>query len=609
MSESVEQRCLRCGAPDAGSVARCVCGASLRVDVVLRDAVADERTRFALARAISLLGPPAPSFSEARTLLATAGAPLARGVFRAFAEKLLEVLRAQGARADLRPFVESVVPVQESSRGLLRALVGACVLVGLVGGIWMARSPRFERTRSNVLALATGEDTPGEAAPVPSALSTAEISRRAGPSTLTLRCGSKTGSGFFVDSELVLTNQHVVCPPGKMMTAVLADGRELLGETVASDVDLDLATVRVVGAKAVPLPLGDVTRLEPGDPLVFIGSPKGLDFTVHEGKVGFVGRQYLGTGYVQFNASVNPGNSGGPLLNGRGEVVGVVSMKIENADGLGLALPIAYASKLVSVPTTPESTERWSQLLKRVARDEEREVRRFQVDTEQQVVLSVQRVDGLGLIVLVVERFDSPPTAVKRRMELEAEGKTCTLDLEFEDWRPLSQSLAAQEDSRRLRWFLSRGLTLGIHIGGARLPVETCSLPEVGTAWLKSGQGSGENEERIEVSLKDVREARETWTRNPAGIQRWERERFKQRLAGNRTREEEERWRTSFGKARARVARFEEERARLRKDESSGKPVAKRQLEVEAELKLASQQLAELERYAVEKNVPPEWRR
>nr|WP_244982252.1 S1C family serine protease [Corallococcus exercitus] len=459
------------------------------------------------------------------------------------------------------------------------------------------------------MALAAGEDLPGEAAPVPSALSTAEISRRAGPSTLTLRCGSKVGSGFFVDSELVLTNEHVVCPPGKLMTAVLADGRELLGETVASDVDLDLATVRVVGAKVAPLPLGDVTRLEPGDPLVFIGSPKGLDFTVHEGKVGFVGRQYLGTGYVQFNASVNPGNSGGPLLNGRGEVVGVVSMKIENADGLGLALPIAYASKLVSVPTTPESTARWNQLLERVARDEEREVKRFQVDTEQQVVLSVQRVDGLGLVVLVAERFDSPPTAVKRRMELETEGKTCTLDLEFEDWRPLSQSLAEQEDSRRLRWFLSRGLTRGIHIGGARLPVETCSLPEVGTAWLKSGQGSGENQERIEVSLKDVREARETWSRNPTGIQRWERERFKQRLAGTRSREEEERWRSSFVKARARVTRFEEERARLRKDESSGKPVAKRQQEVEEELKLASQQLAELERYAAEKNVPPEWRR
>ncbi|WP_408891371.1 trypsin-like peptidase domain-containing protein [Myxococcus faecalis] len=609
MSESVELRCLRCGAPDAGNVARCVCGASLRVDVVLRDAVVDERARFALARAISQLGPPAPSFSEARSLLARAGAPLAHGVFRAFAEKLLTVLRAQGARAELRPFVEVAVLSEEPARGGRRALLGVLLLVAVAVGVWVARSPRFAQARSEVLSLASGEASPGDKAPGPVTLSTAEISRRAGPSTLTLRCGSKTGSGFFVEPELVLTNEHVVCPPGKMMTAVLADGRELLGETVASDVDLDLATVRVVGAKAAPLPLGDVTRLEPGDPLVFIGSPQGLDFTVHEGKVGYVGRHYLGTGYVQFNASVNPGNSGGPLLNGQGEVVGVVSMKIENSDGLGLALPIAYASKLVPVPTTPESTERWKALLERVARDEAREAQRFQMDTEQQVLLSVQRVDGLGLVVLVLERFDSPPTSLKRRMELEAEGKTCTLDLEFEDWRPLSQSLAAQEDSRRLRWFLSKGLTRGIHVGGARLPVETCALPATGTASLKAGQGSGENLERIEVSLKDVRDARDTWNRNPTGIQRWERERFKQRLVGTQSREEEERWRTSFGKARARVARFEEERTRLRQDEASGKPVARRQQEVEAELKLASQQLSELERYATEKNVPAEWRR
>ena len=103
MSDSVEVRCLRCGAPDAGERARCVCGASLLMDVVLKGAVADERQRFGLARALALLGPPAPSFSEARVVLAIPGNRVVRGVSSAFAQKLLAVLSAHGADAYLQP--------------------------------------------------------------------------------------------------------------------------------------------------------------------------------------------------------------------------------------------------------------------------------------------------------------------------------------------------------------------------------------------------------------------------------------------------------------------------------------------------------------------------
>ena len=310
---------------------------------------------------------------------------------------------------------------------------------------------------------------------------------------MSIRCGNKMGSGFFVDEEVALTNAHVACPLGKSMTVVLPDGRQLLGETLKRDDDLDLATVRVVGAKAVPLKLGDVTRLQPGDPLVFIGSPKGLDFTVHEGKVAFVGRQYLGLGYVQFNASVNPGNSGGPLLDGRGEVVGVVSMKIENADGLGLALPIAYAGDFVSVPSTPEAKTRWEELLSRVARDEEREVEHFKAENSQPVLASLKEVDGLGIVALLIEHFDALPSRARHRLILQAGSETCSMYVDFEYWKPIKEVMNDEHDSRRMRWIASHGITEGVHVGAARLPVEDCTLPTAGKAFLKL-DGAGDEE-------------------------------------------------------------------------------------------------------------------
>ncbi|MBN1210465.1 MAG: trypsin-like peptidase domain-containing protein [Myxococcaceae bacterium] len=607
MADSIEARCLRCGAPDAGDRAQCVCGASLLVDVLLKEAVEDERRRFGLARALALLGPPAPAFSQARTALATPGERLARGVSRAFAQKILAVLSEHGASASLQPVEEPAVTPPSPARGGRVAALAVLILGGVAFGVWASRSPEFLRA---VRAVSPGvAGLMPEEASAERGLSTQEISQLASPSTLSLRCGGKTGSGFFVDKELALTNEHVVCPPGKTMTVVLPDGRQLIGETIEFDVDLDLATVRVVGANATPLKLGDVTLLRPGDPLVFIGSPKGLDFTVHEGKVGFVGREYLGTGYVQFNASVNPGNSGGPLLNGRGEVVGVVSMKIENADGLGLALPIPYASKLIPVSSTPEATGRWQELLARVARDEERELQRFREEMSQPALISVRRVEKLGLVALLVERFEAPPQRVKRRLEMGVGREICTLDVDFEYWRPMQESMAMEEDSRRLRWYISRGLTEGVHVGAARLPVEDCSLAGTGSAWLKVGQGGGEELDRVQVSLRDVQAAREEFQRNKVGIQSWEKFLGQQRLNEETRRQDAEEWRSNFRRARERIARLEEEKRRLEQEEAAGRRVSKRRKEVEEELKLANAQLAELDRYATQKRVPEELRK
>src|SRR5262249_46592609 len=96
-------------------------------------------------------------------------------------------------------------------------------------------------------------------------------------STVSLRCSHSVGAGFFVSDEIVLTNAHVACE-GSLIEAVFPDGRRLAAEVVKKDDWLDLASFRVLGAKAKPLTLGDAARLQPGDKVVLIGSPQGLDF-------------------------------------------------------------------------------------------------------------------------------------------------------------------------------------------------------------------------------------------------------------------------------------------------------------------------------------------
>ena len=159
-------------------------------------------------------------------------------------------------------------------------------------------------------------------------LSSRELARQSLPATVSLRCNDSIGSGFFVEPDLVLTNAHVLCPMGEKMQVVLPDGRQLVGETVRSSAAVDLALIRVAGARAKPLPLGDVGDLALGDRVMVIGNPVGLDFTVHEGSVSHMGRVVQGVAYIQLDAKINPGNSGGPVIDGQGRVVGLVTLNV-----------------------------------------------------------------------------------------------------------------------------------------------------------------------------------------------------------------------------------------------------------------------------------------
>src|SRR4051794_21130866 len=167
-----------------------------------------------------------------------------------------------------------------------------------------------------------------------------------------------TGSGFLIDNEgHILTNAHVV-EGAKTVTVQLGDGAEQDAQVVGSDPSSDIALLKVDNTEgASPLPLGDSSKVEVGDPVIAIGNPFALDRTVTSGIVSALQRQIQApngfsiSDVIQTDAAINPGNSGGPLIDGAGDVIGINS-QIESQSGgnvgIGFAVPIKTAADVVS---------------------------------------------------------------------------------------------------------------------------------------------------------------------------------------------------------------------------------------------------------------------
>src|SRR4051794_25033926 len=247
-------------------------------------------------------------------------------------------------------------------------LVGVILAGGLTPAPTLSSAPRTAASRGGSPAVAAGAG----------AVNFADVAERINPAVVNIDAASRgghpnprrrtdetadpqrdfevprqgSGSGFIIDRQgYILTNYHVI-EEADRITVTLADGRALRAELVGSDPAIDVALIRVAGVAELPeAPLGNSDDLRVGEWVCAIGNPLGYVHSVTVGVVSFIGRKLFDASlddYIQTDAAINFGNSGGPLINARGEVIGINAAISSRASNIGFAVPINGATAILA---------------------------------------------------------------------------------------------------------------------------------------------------------------------------------------------------------------------------------------------------------------------
>jgi putative serine protease PepD len=189
-------------------------------------------------------------------------------------------------------------------------------------------------------------------APGPSAQpdDVSQIVRQSMPAVITVISGNKQGSGFFVSPDgLVLTNSHVIESQSAQIR--FPDGKSVAAMLLRNDQTKDLALLKAnTGSNYPTLPMGDSDKAVQGESVITIGSPIGLEGTVTMGIISAIRKAHTGVTYIQIDAAINQGNSGGPLLNKAGQVIGINTGKPSQpgTERLGFAISINDAKRFIA---------------------------------------------------------------------------------------------------------------------------------------------------------------------------------------------------------------------------------------------------------------------
>jgi serine protease Do len=189
------------------------------------------------------------------------------------------------------------------------------------------------------------------AEPHSSIRSPAEIAARSTPSVVSVRTEQSLGTGFIVSPDgLIATNLHVVAGNSEI-TVTLSDHREFqVVEIWNGDRQRDLVIMRIQAKKLPVIPLGDSDGIHPGDTVVAIGHPLGLEDTVSNGLVSAVRKLDKGLTVLQISAPIAPGSSGGPIFNDHGEVIGVATAIMLGGQNINFGVPVSYLKELLKRP-------------------------------------------------------------------------------------------------------------------------------------------------------------------------------------------------------------------------------------------------------------------
>jgi len=507
--------CPTCRTPAELEAELCLqCGATLLVDVVLRSPVIDGRVRYRLSRALSAL-PGAPTLGAIQAALVDPSPAAARGVTRAYAHAALPLLAENGLRGTIEKHVR---PAQGGGLSVRTVAigVGAVALLAVAGVGWQQVVRRMAPPEVRLTDSDPATPPPGVSRPVAAPRSSRELAKHALVAAAALRCRDSGGSGFFVAPDLVVTNAHVLCPGEDTIQVGLSDDRKLIGQVMRREESLDLGLVRVSGASVEPMPLGDVGDLAAGDRVMIVGSPVGLDFTVQEGSIASLQRSANGVAYLQLDAKVSPGNSGGPVVDSEGRVVGIVSMKVsgEGVEGIGLAIPInyVYSARLGFVsPPSPAAaaSATFGQMMARALGGSDDGIREARADAPEEAPASddrpllvaghVDRYDNL--VVRVVRITDFPPAFEEITVTVwNGLDAFCTVKGDVATWMRMDPSVAASGlDSRAVAALrrIAAGRTL--FVGESPLRWDLCDRTKMRRGIQIELEGANPIASRLEV--------------------------------------------------------------------------------------------------------------